>query len=112
MRQVACHSVEAMSFSVDDARGRLWIHVRWAIVFCEVATEAARAWARSDSQPTRGVPCAWHHERDRAMTHWKRVGRTLQMADYLGLGDSSTDLQHLLMAKRASSHSQRKHALE
>src|SRR5215470_3139440 len=109
MRQVACHSVEAMSFSVDDARGRLWIHVRWAIVFCEVATEAARAWARSDSQPTRGVPCVGHHERDRAMTHWTRVSRTLQMAEhlvhYLGLGDSRTDLQHLLMAKRVGSHS-------
>jgi hypothetical protein len=39
MRQVASHSVEALPFSVYDTRGHLWVRVRWATVFCEVAVE-------------------------------------------------------------------------
>src|SRR5207253_3912733 len=32
-----CHSVEALLFSVDDARGPLWVSGRCTTVFCEVA---------------------------------------------------------------------------
>ena len=73
MRRVACHSVEALLVSVDDARGPLWGSGRCPTVFYEVAV-ATSASLGNGRAPARGATALPSGEEPAPRSPWTGRG--------------------------------------